>query len=241
MTTCLRAALLVILLVWQANILFAAECKPLKASGSKCVACTHIHCEADSKPAAQPNISVTVILPTPHEIQKDKEKKSNDKSATILRMSTENLIQTLLLITAILAFFIAAFQFMHVKKLEADKLTLELWKQYLADFGKYRSAFLTMNNPMNTSVTDFTNIQSLRSWIDGVATLGTHKYLINKKLIISFGLDGPIDKFMALLQQSTNELQRLALLGVPRAQDLFLKYQREINLSANIFKWLKTL
>ena len=245
MITYLRVATLAVLVAWQPCPTVATEIKPLKPSEHQRPARSTTRPMPTHKPVARPDFAVMIVLPVVLEDATAKgeptAEKKEDWSLKMIGISTENLIQTLLLLTAIAAFIIAAVQFSHVKRVEANKLTIDLWKQFLEQFDTVRWLNQLFKHPMDTTPSDFLKLQQIRSWIDGVATLGAYPGVINNKMIKRLGLQIPIRDFMSALEKATADLKQIALSGVPRAQEAYAKYQNEMDLSAGIFEWLNKL
>lgn len=184
-----------------------------------------------------------VITPPLQKKEEPKNKDNSDSNSSSIfpfEISTTDTIAFFAFIVALIALVIAILQFQHLKKVEANKITTELWKQFLDNYDILRSTFLTLKDPMKTSETDFSNVQYIRNWIDGFVMLAENEVL-NQEMIRSLGFQVPIGDFMALLQEAVNKLKIESVIGTPRASDLLPEYEGELKSCGDIINWIKKL
>jgi hypothetical protein len=191
---------------------------------------------------------ITPIVYEKERLKKTDSSEDNPPSKfSIFGMSTADTLQSLLLLLALATAIIACaaavisgLQFRHLKLVETNKLTTDLWKQFLDNYDILGGALLKFQNPMSTDAIDFSNIQYIRNWIDGFVMLAKNG-ILNNEMIKSFGFQGPIKDFMTSLQEAVGTLKVNAVLNKPGASDLLEKYQKELSSCDDIINWLKTL
>ncbi len=252
MTTYLRATLLIALLLAQSSTTAVAETCPVNAFKKPTSSNQHFHIKPESETLKDSDPTTVTIgqLFYKNKVIANCDSPTRDHPSvfSLFGMSTTDTISLLAALIGIAAWGIAVVacviayqQYKHAKTLEANRLTVEFWKQYQVDFARMRSALVTLNNPMNTNAAGFTNVEYFRNWIDGIATFGTQKGIINNAMVKTLGLHMPIKKFMTSLESAVNTLRAKVVSGEPRAPALLKKYEDLLNSSTVISEWLKLL
>jgi hypothetical protein len=145
-------------------------------------------------------------------------------------LSASNVIS---LVALLLSLATAWWSYRTGRKADRKKLTLDIWDQYLDRYNEIGAARgVLRGRPTTATAEEFSSVQIVRNWMDGIATLVYEARALDEKILNALGIVQPMRAFMVELEGARDEVKKAKDAGamIPA----YLTYQDEVQASGNI-------
>lgn len=195
MNPCLRAFLLIVILLGESCTSFAAESNfdsfdnltqagqwyKLKLQGDEVATMIRSHGQKGGEVGAEAQLS-------------NFECESKDT-----KISSTDIIA----ISAIIFTFLATLvQIIFNKREEMNKLALEVWSRHIDSYGEFKSIMDDLRSPSLMTQPKFLQIQKFRNWVNVVVHL-SNGWMLNAGMLRSLGMDTMLKHFMTELERAS--------------------------------------